>query len=135
MATDRRVPPHNLDAEQSLLGALLMSRDAILAVAELGLSADDFYKPAHRQVYDPMRVLLGSGEPVDAVTARRRAAPRLVARQHRWPGGFLIELQAVTPGDLLRDSLRQDRQGHGDEQDADLVMFIDREEVYNPDTP
>ena len=39
-----RVPPHNLNAEESLLGALLLSKDAVGTVAEMGLSVNDFYK-------------------------------------------------------------------------------------------
>ncbi len=91
-----RVPPHNLDAEQSLLGALLMSREAILAVAEQGLSADNFYKPAHSHVYDAIRTLLGSGEPVDAVTVAEELRRAGLLDDIGGPG-FLIELQAVTP--------------------------------------
>ncbi|HAM03873.1 MAG TPA: hypothetical protein DCQ30_16855, partial [Acidimicrobiaceae bacterium] len=41
-----RVPPHDLDAEESLLGAMLLSRDAIAAALEC-CSSEDFYKPAH----------------------------------------------------------------------------------------
>ncbi|HLY81722.1 MAG TPA: DnaB-like helicase N-terminal domain-containing protein, partial [Acidimicrobiales bacterium] len=41
-----RVPPHNLQAEESLLGAMLLSRDAIAAAVET-CGTDDFYKPAH----------------------------------------------------------------------------------------
>ena len=63
-----RVPPHNLSAEESVLGALLLSRDAIGTVVELGLNEQDFYKPAHQHIYDAIRSLNGSGEPVDAVT-------------------------------------------------------------------
>ena len=61
-----RVPPHNLAAEESLLGALLLSRDAISAVAELHLNASDFYKPAHQHVFESIRSLAAVGEPVDA---------------------------------------------------------------------
>ncbi|MBA3282832.1 MAG: replicative DNA helicase, partial [Acidimicrobiia bacterium] len=46
-----RVPPHNLDAEESLLGAMLLSRAAI-DVASESVSPDDFYKPAHGHIYD-----------------------------------------------------------------------------------
>ena len=42
-----RVPPHNLEAEESLLGAMLLSRDAITAAVEAHVEASDFYKPAH----------------------------------------------------------------------------------------
>ena len=63
-----RVPPHNIDAEESVLGALMLSRDAINTVGELGLVPGDFYKPAHRHIFDAVRALYGAGSPVDVVT-------------------------------------------------------------------
>jgi replicative DNA helicase len=63
-----RVPPHNLQAEESVLGALLLSRDAIGQVSEQGLSPSDFYRPAHQHVFDAIRALYSSGSPVDPVT-------------------------------------------------------------------
>jgi replicative DNA helicase len=65
---DGRVPPHNLQAEESVLGALLLSRDAIGQVSEQGLQPSDFYRPAHQHVYDAIRALYSSGAPVDTVT-------------------------------------------------------------------
>ncbi|MGH9057031.1 MAG: replicative DNA helicase [Acidimicrobiales bacterium] len=62
-----RVPPHNLDAEQSLLGAMLLSRDAIAAAVET-CNLDDFYKPAHAHVFDAATTLYSRGDPVDPVT-------------------------------------------------------------------
>src|ERR1700737_2537007 len=63
-----RVPPHNLEAEESLLGAMLLSRDAITAAVETGVEASDFYKPAHTHLFDAVMSLYGQGEPVDPVT-------------------------------------------------------------------
>src|SRR5687768_4696743 len=62
-----RVPPHNLEAEESLLGAMLLSRDAIAAAVE-HCGVDDFYKPAHGHVFDAVTSLFGQGEPADPVT-------------------------------------------------------------------
>lgn len=62
-----RVPPHNLDAEESLLGAMMLSRDAIAAAQE-ALSAQAFYKPAHALVFDAICSLDSAGQPVDPVT-------------------------------------------------------------------
>src|ERR1700737_1345371 len=62
-----RVPPHNLEAEESLLGAMLLSRDAI-AIAIERCSASDFYRPAHAQVFAAVTSLYGQGEPADAIT-------------------------------------------------------------------
>jgi replicative DNA helicase len=63
-----RVPPHNLQAEESVLGALLLSRDAIGQVSEQGLRPDDFYRPAHQHVFDAIKALYSSGGAVDVVT-------------------------------------------------------------------
>src|SRR3981081_4309723 len=62
-----RVPPHNLQAEESLLGAMLLSRDAIAAAVE-ACSAGDVYKSSHCHVCEAITSLYGQGEPVDPVT-------------------------------------------------------------------
>ncbi len=64
---DGRQPPQDLAAEQSVLGGMLLSKDAIADVIER-LRPDDFYRPNHRQVYDAIMDLFGRGEPADAVT-------------------------------------------------------------------
>ena len=64
-----RVPPHNEEAEESVLGAMMLSGEAIAQVADLGLKADDFYRSAHRSVFDALTGLYAKGQPVDAVTA------------------------------------------------------------------
>jgi replicative DNA helicase len=63
-----RIPPHNLQAEESVLGALLLSRDAIGVVGEAGLNVRDFYSPAHQHIFDSIRSLYSSSGPVDVVT-------------------------------------------------------------------
>ena len=62
------MPPHNLQAEESVLGALLLSREVVGAVSEQGLRPDDFYKPAHQHVFDAVRALYSTGAPVDTIT-------------------------------------------------------------------
>jgi len=62
-----RVPPHNLEAEESVLGACLLSRQAIATALET-VAAEDFYKPAHAEMFRIMLDLYARGEPVDAVT-------------------------------------------------------------------
>jgi replicative DNA helicase len=63
----QRVPPHNVEAEESVLGAMLLSEGSISDVLEK-LRADDFYKPSHRRIFEAVVSLFGRGEPVDAVT-------------------------------------------------------------------
>ncbi len=62
-----RQPPQDLAAEQSVLGGMLLSKDAIADVLE-ELGPEDFYRPAHQAVYDCVLDLYSRGEPADAVT-------------------------------------------------------------------
>jgi replicative DNA helicase len=62
-----RVPPQNVEAEESLLGAMLLSKDAIASAVE-AVSPEDFYKPAHGHLFEAIQSLYGRGEPVDPVT-------------------------------------------------------------------
>ncbi len=90
-----RVPPHSLEAEESLLGAMLLSRDAI-AVAVEEVSGDDFYKPSHAHIFGAVTALFARGEPADVVTVAEelRRAGTLEAT-----GGAsaLLSLEANTP--------------------------------------
>ncbi|MFF3558399.1 DnaB-like helicase N-terminal domain-containing protein [Streptomyces tsukubensis] len=62
-----RVPPQDLDAEQAVLGAMLLSKDAILEAIEIVTSAD-FYRPAHATVFDTVCSMAVRGEPCDPIT-------------------------------------------------------------------
>lgn len=62
-----RTPPNDPAAEQSVLGAMLLSKDAIADVVEL-VRESDFYRPAHQTIYSTVLDLYGRGEPADAVT-------------------------------------------------------------------
>ncbi|OFS27610.1 replicative DNA helicase [Brevibacterium sp. HMSC07C04] len=62
-----RTPPQDRDAEASVLGGMMLSKDAIADVVEL-LRGDDFYIPAHETIYDTILDLYAAGEPADAVT-------------------------------------------------------------------
>src|SRR5437764_7904039 len=61
------VPPQNLEAEESVLGAMMISPGAIGAVSE-ELDASDFYRESHAKVYRAALALYAKGEPVDAIT-------------------------------------------------------------------
>jgi replicative DNA helicase len=62
-----RVPPHDLDAERAVIGAMLVSETAVAAVAER-LAAEDFYSEVHRIIYGAMIRLYSRGEPIDQLT-------------------------------------------------------------------
>lgn len=62
-----RIPPHNIEAEQSVLGAMLLDREAVVSVTER-LRDEHFYKENHKEIYRAMLSLYGRSEPVDLVT-------------------------------------------------------------------
>ena len=62
-----RLPPQDVAAEQSVLGAMLLSKDAIADVVET-LREADFYRPNHQTIYATILDLYGRGEPADAIT-------------------------------------------------------------------
>ncbi|MBI4844252.1 MAG: replicative DNA helicase [Nitrospirae bacterium] len=62
-----RVPPQNIEAEQSVLGAILLEKEALASVIEY-ISADDFYKDSHKKIFLAMLQLYERDEPIDSVT-------------------------------------------------------------------
>ena len=67
----KRVMPHSIEAEQSVVGAMLMDKDAILTASEI-ISGQDFYQTAYGVIFDSMVELFNEGKPVDLVTLQAR---------------------------------------------------------------
>ena len=93
--TGPRVPPHDLDAEESLLGAMLLSPDAI-SVALEACEAEDFYKPRHGNLFAAIARLYEHGEPVDAVTVTDELR-RTVDHDLAGDPADLVALQSLVP--------------------------------------
>jgi len=91
----RRVPPNNLEAEQSVLGAILLLNEAINHAIEI-LAAEDFYRESHRQIFQSMVELTDRGEPVDAITLTDILRNKGLLEQI---GGsaYIAELASVVP--------------------------------------
>ncbi len=67
----KRVMPHSIEAEQAVVGAMLMDKDAITAASEI-ISGKDFYQTAYGAVFDSVLELFNEGKPVDLVTLKER---------------------------------------------------------------
>jgi replicative DNA helicase len=91
----RRVPPQNLEAEQSVLGAILLDNDAINQAIEI-LIADDFYREAHRELFRAMVALVERNQPVDAITLTEALRTRGALEAIGGPG-YVAELAASVP--------------------------------------
>lgn len=62
-----RTPPHDIPAEQAVLGGMMLSKDACAEVFDI-VQGVDFYRPAHATIFDTILDLYGRGEPADAIT-------------------------------------------------------------------
>ncbi|ONK09255.1 replicative DNA helicase [Streptomyces sp. MP131-18] len=94
-AAFERVPPQDLDAEQSVLGGMLLSKDAITDVVEV-LDASHFYKPAHETIYTAILALFNEGEPADPITVAQ-ALTKESALAKVGGAGYLHQLVNVVP--------------------------------------
>lgn len=65
---NRHLPPHSLEAERSVLGALLLDSNAYSKVSDVGLAGLDFYREAHAKIFEAIQDLIARSEPVDLIT-------------------------------------------------------------------
>lgn len=143
-----RQPPHDMAAEQSVLGGMLLSKDAIADVVEV-LRPGDFYRPAHQAVYDTILDLYGRGEPADPVTVaagldrrgelkRIGGPPYLVTLTQTVPtaanAGFYAEIVAEKAilRRLVEAGTRIVQYGYAGADGQDIAEVVDRAqaEVY-----
>lgn len=90
-----RIPPHHTDAERSVLGSMLLAHEAVLLAQEL-LDPDDFYDPAHREIFAAMCHLANQSRKIDLVTVDEE-----LSRRGRLEGvgglTYLVELSRFVP--------------------------------------
>ena len=75
-AAMKRIPPHSAEAEQAVLGAMLMNKEAITVASEI-LSGDDFYQTAYGILFNSMVELFHAGKPVDLITLQEYLKERM----------------------------------------------------------
>ncbi len=90
-----KIPPHSKEAEQSVLGSVLIDKDALLKIADV-LKADDFYYDTHKVIFEAMTDLFNRHDPVDMLTLSNLMEER---KQMDAVGGaaYLAELTTVVP--------------------------------------
>ena len=84
---DVRTPPHSLEAEQAVLGGLLLDASAWFNVSDV-VQVEDFYRPDHRTIFDAIRALASNQKVTDAVTVA----------EHLERHGQLTDVEAVAVG-------------------------------------
>ncbi|WP_456432159.1 replicative DNA helicase [Thermosulfuriphilus sp.] len=90
-----RLPPQNIEAEQCVLGSILIENNALLKVVEI-LKPEDFYREAHAKIFATMLDLFERGEPIDLVTVHNALKDRAQLEEIGGPA-YLAELAAIVP--------------------------------------
>ncbi|MBU0727163.1 replicative DNA helicase [Patescibacteria group bacterium] len=95
MADTGKIPPHNKEAEQSVLGSILIDKDAIIKIVDL-INPDDFYYDTHKMIYEAMIDLYNRHDPIDLLTLANLLEER---KQIDTVGGpaYLAELTSSVP--------------------------------------
>jgi replicative DNA helicase len=141
-----RMPPQDSDAEQSVLGSMLISKDAIADVNEQ-IGGGDFYRPAHEMIYDTIVDLYGRGEPADPVTVsaelHRRGELQKVGGApylHTLSASVPIAANAGYYATIVREKaiLRRlvdagtkiAQMGYAGEGDVDQTVDVAQQEIY-----
>src|SRR5665811_730045 len=70
-----KMPPHSLEAEESLLGSLLIDKDAIIKIAD-NVAPEDFYRDGHKQIFEAIKDLYSNQEPIDVITLSNKLEDR-----------------------------------------------------------
>ncbi len=73
--TIQRIPPNNVEAEQSVLGAMLLDKEAISAATEV-ICGEDFYREAHKEIFEAIVDIYNRGEPADLITLTEKLRTR-----------------------------------------------------------
>ena len=145
----KRVLPHSIEAEQSVIGSMLMDRDAIIAASEI-VTADEFYQHQYGVMFEAMVELFNEGKPVDLVTLQDRlkekdvtlhadaearailpwAAPAVEEDWDREYGDYQLAVKVVSGPEEAVDFIARHGTGHSEAiitQDAHAAQwFLDR---------
>jgi replicative DNA helicase len=142
-----RLPPQNIEAEQSVLGSLLLDREAIIKVADI-LRIGDFYRSSHNAIYDAIIELYQKGEPIDLLSIANRLEER---KKLEDTGGtsYLTELINIVPTsahvvnyakivrrkkvlrDLISASYDIARFGYDETQDTEYLLDQAEQKIFS----
>jgi len=141
------VPPQNIEAEKSLLGCLMLDKNAIIKVADF-LQMKDFYKQTHQQIYQAILDLFEKGEPVDFLAVSSRLKEKNLLEEI---GGnsYLTELINTVPTathisnyakivqrkrilrDLIETSQEINLMGYNEQEDIDVLLDKAEQKIFS----
>ncbi|MDP2631369.1 MAG: replicative DNA helicase [Candidatus Uhrbacteria bacterium] len=143
----QKIPPHNIEAEESLVGAILVDQDALIKIADM-VRAEDFYRDSHRTIFETMVELFERHEPIDLLTLGNRLEEK---NQLKLVGGrtTLVELtnkittaahithyaeiiqKKATLRRLLKAASEITALGYNETEDADVLIDDAEQKLFN----
>ena len=142
-----KLPPQNIEAEKSLLGSLVLDKNAIIKVADY-LQSKDFYKQKHQQIYQAILELFEKGEPVDLLAVSTRLKEKNLLKEIGG-NGYLTELINTVPTAthisnyakivqrkrILRDLISSSQEiniiGHNEQEDIDVLLDQAEQRIFS----
>jgi replicative DNA helicase len=142
-----KIPPQNLEAEQSLLGSLLIDKDAFLKIADI-IDPEDFYRDSHKTIFEQMRKLYSNQEPIDFLTLGNQLEENKLLEK---VGGraYLTQLSNIVPTSshvvhyakiirkkstrrrLLNAAAEITEVGYDEEQEVDKLLDIAEQKLFS----
>lgn len=142
-----KLPPQSLDAEKSVLGSLVMDKNAITKVADL-LRPDDFYKKQHQDIYEAIIDLFKKNDPIDLLAVSNRLKEKGLL-ESIGANTYLTELINFVPTsahvlnyakivrrkrvlrDLIETSQEISEMGHQEEEDVDMLLDRAEQKIFS----
>lgn len=142
-----RLPPQNIEAEQSVLGSLMLDKEAIIKIADM-LEPDDFYKKIHGDIYETMLGLYAKNEPIDLLSLTNRLEEKK-QMEDIGGAGYLTDLVNTVPTaahvvhyakivkskktlrNLIEASDQISRLSYGEPEDVEHLVDISEQKIFN----
>ncbi len=142
-----KVPPHDIEAEQAVIGSMLTDRDAVISAVE-EIKADDFYREDHKAIYEAIINLYNSGKPIDIITVKAELTANgkldsvggleyLASLPEKVPTTANVEqyIQIVEEKSMLRNLIKTSNEiinlGYSEEEDFDVLLDMTEKKVFD----
>lgn len=142
-----KIPPHDIEAEQAVLGSMLTDRDAVIAGIEI-IKPEDFYREDNKAIYQAIYNLYGKGEPIDIITVKAELIEEgnfekvggleyLALLPDKVPTTANVEnyIKIIEEKSILRNLIRTSNQlielGYAQTEEVDFIMDEAEKKIFN----
>ena len=142
-----KIPPHDVEAEQAVIGSMLTDKDAVISAVE-ALKSDDFYREDHKAIYESIINLYNAGKPIDIITVKAELTANgkldsvggleyLASLPDKVPTTANVEqyIKIVEEKSMLRNLIKTSNEiinlGYSEEEDFDVLIDMTEKRVFD----